>query len=44
MKEYEPFGKEWEAELMKVTKKQIIDLLRETCIKALKGGTSEAIR
>ena len=32
-KEYEPFGKEWEKELMKWTKKQLIDWIRKILIR-----------
>ncbi len=28
-KDYEPYGKEWEKELMKFTKKQLIDFIRQ---------------
>lgn len=32
MSEYVKFGKEWEAELMRWTKKQIIDEVRNVCL------------
>ena len=35
MKDYEPYGKEWEAEIMKLSKLEIIDLYRIVCIKRL---------
>ncbi len=28
-KDYEPYGKEWKKELMKFTKKQLIDFIRK---------------
>ena len=31
MSEYQPYGPEWEAEMMKLPKKQVISMLRQKC-------------
>ena len=33
---YVPFGPEWEADLMKMTKKEIIALYRNRCLEVIK--------
>ena len=33
MNEYIPFGDEWKKEMMKLTKAELIELLRKACIK-----------
>ena len=39
--EYKPYGKEWESEIMKLTKQQIVDLYRIVCIRAKTEKNSE---
>jgi len=40
-KEYQPFGKEWEREMMKLNKTQLIGLLRGAFRKGIKSNNKE---
>lgn len=36
--EYQPFGEEWEKEMMQLTKKELVEMLKNLFIEKNKGG------
>ena len=35
MEDYEPFGPEWEKEMMKLPKRMLVDMLKEKCLEII---------